>query len=157
MRAFLWNIFLAAVWTAAWGGFTLLNLAVGFVLGYAVLSLGGDLFGSRSYSARLPRLIEFLLYFAWEVLVANLRLAYDVITPRHRMRPGVIAVPLEAETDGEILLLASVITLTPGTLSLDVSPDRKFLYVHSMYILDAEDEKRKLKHGFERRILALLR
>lgn len=157
MRAFLWNIFLAAVWTAAWGKFTLLNLAVGFLLGYAVLSLGGDLFGSRSYSGRLPRLIEFLLFFAWEVLVANLRLAYDVITPRHHMRPGVIAMPLEAETDGEILLLASVITLTPGTLSLDVSPDRKFLYVHSMYILDAEDEKRKLKHGFERRILALLR
>jgi multicomponent Na+:H+ antiporter subunit E len=157
MKAFLWNIFLAAVWVAAWGDFSLLNLLLGYLLGYIVLMLGGDLFGSRGYSARLPRLIEFVCYFSWELLLANLRLAYDIITPRHHMRPGIIAMPLEAETDGEILLLASAISLTPGTLSLDVSPDREFLFVHSMYIHDAEEEKRKLKYGFERRVLGLLR
>lgn len=157
MRAFLWNIFLAVVWVAAWGDFSLLNLMLGFLLGYIVLLLGRDLFGSRGYSSRLPRLVEFIVYFAWELLLANLRLAYDIITPRHHMRPGIVAVPLDAKSDGEILLLASAISLTPGTLSLDVSPDREFLYVHSMYIDSAEEEKRKLKDGFERRVLALLR
>jgi multicomponent Na+:H+ antiporter subunit E len=73
------------------------------------------------------------------------------------MRPGVVALPLEAKTDGEITLLAGLITLTPGTLSLDVSADRKFLYVHSMYIDDPEREKERLKRRFEKRLLEMLR
>lgn len=157
MRAFLWNLFLAAVWGLAWGSFTLGNLVIGFLLGYVMLCLTSDLLDARSYCKRLPRLIEFVLFFIWEMVLANLRLAFDIVTPQHRMRPGIIAVPLDAETDVEILLLANTICLTPGTLSLDVSPDRRILYVHAMYIGDVETEKRKLKQGFEARLLRLLR
>lgn len=157
MRAFVWNLFLAAVWGLAWGSFTLQNLVIGFLLGYAMLWLTRDLLDARSYCIRLPLLIEFVLFFIWELILANLRLAYDILTPQHRMRPGIIAVPLEAETDVEILLLANMISLTPGTLSLDVSHDRKVLYLHAMYISDVETEKRKLKQGFEARLLRLLR
>jgi multicomponent Na+:H+ antiporter subunit E len=89
--------------------------------------------------------------------MSNLRVARDVLTPKQYMRPGVVALPLEAKTDGEITLLAGLITLTPGTLSLDVSADRKFLYVHSMYIDDPEREKERLKRRFEKRLLEMLR
>lgn len=157
MTAFLWNVFLAAVWALALGDFSAANLAVGFVLGYLILWLARGVLPSGSYCARVPRLIEFVLYFLWELLLANLRVAYDVLTPTHHMRPGIIALPLDAKTDGEITLLANVISLTPGTLALDVSPDRKFLYVHSMYIRDHHEEKRRIKAGLERRILELLR
>jgi multicomponent Na+:H+ antiporter subunit E len=54
--------------------------------------------------------------------------------PTHHMRPGVIAMPLEAKTDGEITMVANLISLTPGTLSLDVSDDRKVLYIHAMFL-----------------------
>lgn len=157
MNTFLWNIFLAVVWAFAWGDFTLGNLLVGLVLGYAVLWLGADIFGSASYCHRVPRLIALVLFFVSKVLQANLRVAYDVMTPKHRMRAGIIALPLDAKTDGEITLLAAMITLTPGTLALGVSADRKTLYVHSMYIDDPEEEKRALKGGFERRLLEVLR
>jgi len=73
------------------------------------------------------------------------------------MRPGIVAVPLDAETDAEITLLANLLTLTPGTLSLDVSADRRFLYVHMMYIEDADVARRQIKDGYERRVLEVLR
>jgi multicomponent Na+:H+ antiporter subunit E len=153
----LWNVVMAVVWAAAMGKLSVANLGVGFMLGYAVLYLACDVLGTRKYCGRLPRIGELLLFFLWEVLVANLRVARSVLSPSFRMRPGIIALPLDVETDGEITMLANLITLTPGTVSLDVSPDRKLLYVHAMYIDDEEQLKRRLKQGFERRLLGVLR
>jgi multicomponent Na+:H+ antiporter subunit E len=157
MISFVWNMLLAIVWAFAIGEITLGNIVIGFALGYLVLWLGGDLLGSTWYCARVRRVADFLLFFVWEVLVANVRVAYDVLTPTFHMRPGIIALPLDARTDGEITLLANFISLTPGSLSLEVSPDRKFLYVHVMYLGDPEAEKKRLKDGFERRLLEVLR
>lgn len=96
--------------------------------------------------------VMLLAYFTWEVIAANLRVAYDVVTVKHFMRPGILAIPLEAETDLEITVLANMISLTPGTLSLDVSSDRKVLFVHAMYLSDVEEFKK-----VERRLLRALR
>jgi multicomponent Na+:H+ antiporter subunit E len=68
-----------------------------------------------------------------------------------------VAVPLDARTDAEIVLLANLITLTPGTLSLDLSDDRTVLYVHAMYLTDPDELRREIKEGFERRVLEVLR
>jgi multicomponent Na+:H+ antiporter subunit E len=157
MTAFLWNIGLAAVWALAVGELTLANLAIGFALGYGVLWLVRGLLDTGSYCARILWLIEFVLYFLWELLKANLRVAFDIVTPKHYMRPGILALPLDAETDMEITILANTISLTPGTLSLEVSADRKTLYIHHMYLSDLEQQKRGLKQGFERRLLRVLR
>lgn len=157
MIAFLWNLLLAIAWVFSLGQLTVLNLAIGFILGYIVLWLARDLVGSGWYCSRVPKVVEFLLFFLWSLFWANLRVAYDVLTPRYHMRPGIIALPLDARTDNEITLLANLISLTPGTLSLHVSEDRQILYVHSMYIDDVEREKHKLKHNFERRLLELMR
>ena len=80
-----------------------------------------------------------------------------IITPKHRMKPSIIAVPLSAEKDFEITILANLITLTPGTLSLDVSSDKKVLYVHSMYASDPEEFINEIKNGFERKLLEITR
>lgn len=157
MSLLVWNVFLAAVWAFAMGEFSLGNLAIGFALGYAVLWLGGSLFGSSAYCRRLPRLVELVVFFLWELVLANLRVAVEVITPRNRMRPGIIALPLDARSDLEIMLLAGLIALTPGSLSLGVSDDRRVLYVHAMYLHDIEKTKQSLKNGFERRLLEVLR
>lgn len=70
-------------------------------------------------------IISFIIFLLWEILIANLRVAYDVITPRYRARPGVISIPLDCKNDIEITLLTIVISLTPGTLVLDLSVDKK--------------------------------
>jgi multicomponent Na+:H+ antiporter subunit E len=106
---------------------------------------------------RIYRLFSLIIFYLWEMLVSNLRVAYDILTPRHRMRPGFIAVPLEARTDLEILALANLISMTPGSLSVEASTDRKTLYVHAMYVEDAGSMRHKIKDDLERRVLEVLR
>jgi multicomponent Na+:H+ antiporter subunit E len=72
------------------------------------------------------------------------------------MKPGILAVPLDAREDSEILLLAMLINLTPGSVALDVSPDRTVMYVHVMYIDTPDRARQEIKTGFERRVLDVL-
>lgn len=112
---------------------------------------------NRIYFRKLPKFFAFGFFFLKELLIANLKIAFDIITPHYYMRPTVIALPLKVRSNLEISLLANIISLTPGTLSIDVSHDRKILYVHALYVKDNDVErlKRHIKHGFERRIIEL--
>jgi multicomponent Na+:H+ antiporter subunit E len=152
---FLINLLLALAWIALTGQFTPVNLAVGFVLGYGALWLLYRPTGSNSYFRKARLVLAFIPFFSWELIKANVRVAYEVVTPHHTMNPGVVAVPLDATSDAEISLLANLITLTPGTLSLDVAADRKTLYVHAMFVGDAESFRRQIKEGFERRVMEI--
>lgn len=157
MNALLLNILLALAWEAMNGEFTLANFAVGFALGFVILFFTQSVTGEAVYARRAWRVIGLAVFFLKELIVANVRVAYDVLTPGYRMRPGVLAVPLDAETDAEILLLANLTSLTPGTINLDVSADRRIIYVHAMFADDPAAVKRSIKEGFERRVLGVLR
>lgn len=150
---FLLNILLALAWAALTGQFDPINFISGFVLGYLVLWLVQQAVGSSNYFKKVYQIVSFILFFIWALIQANLRVAYEVITPPHTMRPAIVAIPLDVKTDTAITLLANLITLTPGTLSLDVSADRKELYVHTMFVDDVEQFRREIKDGFERRVL----
>jgi multicomponent Na+:H+ antiporter subunit E len=154
---FLSNILLTFIWVAITGEFQFLNYVFGFVLSFLILYVITKGRGSAKYFKIVPKLLSFVLYFLWELLRANLQVAYDVVTPTFYMRPGIVRVPLDAETNLEITLLANLITLTPGTLSLDVSDDRKVLYVHAMYLSDKQKFIDDIKNGFEKRLLEILR
>ena len=152
------NILLALAWAALQGEFSLTNLLVGYVLGYFMLVAlvkGGVLEPSR-YVSKAHLAIGLAGFFLWELVLANMRLALDVATPRFQMTPGILAIPLDATRDSEILLLAMLINLTPGSVALDVSDDRKVMYVHVMYIASADAARAEIKTGFERRVLQLL-
>jgi multicomponent Na+:H+ antiporter subunit E len=158
MNGLMLNALLALAWVAISGDVSVGNFVIGFGLGLVILFFTQSIVGQPTYLLRLWRLLNLLVFFLWELLLANLRLAYDVLTPGYHLRPGVVAVPLDARTDTEITLLANMITLTPGSFSLDVSADRRVLYVHVMYLDEDVDEfRRKIKNGFERRILEVLR
>lgn len=155
---FLANLLLAAVWVLLTGEVTAANVLVGFILGAIAVQIATPLrAGKTSYPRKFWYASEFSLYFAWQIMVANLKVAYDVLTPTHYMRPGVVAVPLDVKSDLEITMLANLITLTPGTLTLDVSDDRSVLYVHVMHLGDMDEFRSEVKHGLERRLLRLLR
>lgn len=157
MSLVVWNAILGVVWVLLTNGLTAENFALGLVLGYLVLLLSHRTLAPSTYYSKLPQFVRFVGFFLWQLLLANLKLAHDVITPTDYMRPAVIAIPLDARTDEEISLLANLITLTPGSLSLDVSADRKQMYIHAMYVESAEQTRREIKEGFERRVLELLR
>lgn len=104
----------------------------------------------------VPKILILLVFFLYELVKANLQVAYEVITPKLNMTPGIIMVPLDVKSDIAITMLANMISLTPGTLSIDVSNDKKVLFVHAMYIKDKEKFIKGIKEGFERRILEVL-
>jgi multicomponent Na+:H+ antiporter subunit E len=153
-RPFLLNVILTFVWVALTGSYQFANYLFGFILSFSIMwvSRTGDYTYSKYFTA-LPRLISFFFFFIYELIKANLHVAYEVITPKFYMTPGIIKVPLDVKSDIEITFLANLISLTPGTLSLDVSADKKVLYVHSMYIKDKESFIKGIKDGFEKRIL----
>lgn len=160
MRVFWGVIFLPLVWMALTGDFSAGNFLVGVFFSSLALWLTHPT-GEHSplpYYLRKGQLwLSFGLFFLWELILASLRITWDIITPRHRMRPAIIAIPLDLKTDLEITTLANLITLTPGTLSLDVSSDRKFLYIHAVYVHDVEAFKQDIKHRYERRIKEIMR
>jgi len=157
MNALTWNIILALIWVAITGEFSSANLVIGFVLGYVILAFAmRDVKQFTHYAGKVPKVIRFLGFFVRELIMSNLRVAHDVLTPTNYMRPAVIAVPLDARTDGEITILANLISLTPGTLSLDVSSDRRVLYLHVMYLDDEQAVHASIK-ALEARVLDILR
>ena len=158
MNGLVLNVLLALAWVAITGNVSFGNLVTGFGLGLLVLFFTRRIVGPPTYLLRMWRALTLLLFFVEEMIRSNLRVAYDVLTPGYHLRPGVIAIPLDARTDTEITLLANMITLTPGSFSLDISEDRRVLYLHAMYLDEnVDDYRRRIKNGFERRILEVLR
>lgn len=157
MKLFGINVILSMIWAMLLGEINLGTIASGFILAYFILFTLFRKQAGESYFARGPRLIKFILFYLFELFRSNLVIAWDIVTPTHYMRPGVIAIPLEAKTDVEITVLSNLITMTPGTLSLDVSEDRKVLYVHAMYIDNVQTLRQHTKDSLERRVLEILR
>ena len=157
MKLLVFNLFLAVTWAALTEDFSALNLVAGFGLGYVALRLAWTRARVARYVRKLALAVRFALFYAWEVVLANLRVARQVLAPLDRLHPAVIAVPLESRTDGEITALANLTTFSPGTVSLHVSPDRTILYVHVMSAEDADAVRREIQDALERRILEVWR
>ena len=149
------TLLLAATWIGLTGEPTLVNAIFGLVLGFTL----GRLTGTRGLSARsllrLPQALALAAFFLWELIIASVRITALVLSRRPRLRTAVLAVPIELEHDWQITLLASLITLTPGTLTLDVADDRRTLYVHVLDCDDPERERDSIRTGFEARIRRL--
>lgn len=157
MNYFLYNILLALTWMFLTGDLDFNNFLEGFLIGFAIVLILKASSGETKYFSRIPKLISFIIYFTYELILANLKIAMDILTPTHLMKPAIVAIPLDAKTDLEITLLANIITLTPGTLSLDISKDRKTLYIHAMYVVSAEETIKEIKEGFEKKLLEVMR
>ena len=157
MPLLLLNIFIAAVFTLLLGSTRISAFVMGFILGYLILWVSSPLYPDTRYFRKLPKTLNLTAYFLKELVISNLKVAWDVITPGHISRPGIIGVPLTAQTSLEIFLVSNLVSLTPGTLSVDLSEDNKILYVHVMFLEDVEQTRSQIIHGLERRILEVTR
>ena len=143
---FLLNILLAVLWSFMWGQVNLYALLCGFVLGYLLLGMVGRLLPHKdeSYGRKVFSVISFGGYFLKILIVANLQVAREVCTPGFQMTPAIIRYDVSDLTGFQITSLANAITLTPGTLSVDVTDDENTLYVHCMYAKDRDEAVRGL-------------
>ena len=152
------SVMLSLAWSALLGEFSLGNILVGGALGYVLLrglAAGGVL--PPRYRGKVPEVLSLGVYLFWQLLVANMRMTVDVLRWRTTIRPAVIGLPLDVTSDAEILLLAALINITPGSVALDVSEDRKTMYVHVMRVSSPDQARAEIKDGFERRVQRLFR
>ena len=158
MTYFLVNMLLALLW-AALQQFRPIDLIGGFILGYALIWVTRNWLGREAilYSGRIPKFIAFLLYYIGELFQATWEVTRALFRDQSTLRPGIIAYPLEAKTELEIVLLNNLLVFTPGTLGVDLSPDRTLLYVHFLDAPDAEEARQRIRTGLERRLLEVLR
>lgn len=128
---------------------------ISFVIAYLVLGLVDGRYLRAVFWG-----VVFLVYLIWEIILSNLSIAWLVIQPRPKMDPGIVGVPLTLTSGLEITMLASAITLTPGTLSVDLGTDQDgntILFVHNLRVRDPEAYRKSVHSGFERLILRITR
>ena len=149
------NFALAVLWQSFQPESTSADFVVGLVVGFLVLA-----FMSREYGRRMWAVISFAIFLIYSIIVSSIHVAGLIIARRPQLDQGIVAIPLEASTDIEIAALATSITLTPGTLSVDVRTDetgQRILYVHNLVVGDPDEMRRSIKRDFEQRILRFTR
>jgi multicomponent Na+:H+ antiporter subunit E len=139
MNLFLLNILLAVLWCFTWGSFDLYTLATGFVLAYFLLGIYSRVTAVEGYGRKAADLLRFGAYFARVLLGANLQIAYEILTPGLGARPRIVRFDVTGLTPVQRTILLNSINLTPGTLVVDISADRRTFYVHCMYAQDYDD------------------
>ena len=147
----------ALLWLAVSGSFTIPNLLLGLVAGALSLALIRGHVQPDGRRIRPLKVLSLGVLFLKELALSAWTVAVLVSRPKMALKPGIFAFPLTVDRDFEITLLANLITLTPGTLSVDVSEDRKVLYVHALDCSDPVGTRRSIAGGFEKKILEAFR
>lgn len=153
MSLFIMHLILTIVWFLLIGDQSMVSLVAGFLIAFVVLWIAKPMFDTQTtYFGRLFRVIRLINFFLYELVMSSIRVAWDVLTPTHLSRPAIIEMPLDVDTDMEIFLVANLISLTPGTLTLDVDRKRHCLIIHAMFADDPEGLIKELKDGMEYRV-----
>ena len=151
------NVLLAVAWAGLTADFSLPNLVVGQLLGFVALWVASPLFNAPSrYFLSSVNVLRLVCYFLYELIVGSLHVTWDVLTPRHRAQPRILTVPLDVRSEAGLLVLTNLISLTPGTLSLDLTQDGRALRVHTMFGGDEAAQVAAIKDGMERRVREIL-
>ncbi|MFN7251308.1 MAG: Na+/H+ antiporter subunit E [Anaerobacillus sp.] len=149
----LLNIGLAIIWMLLKNDFSPIQFFIGYVVGIALLYVLRRFLHFDFYFRRVIAIFKLILLFFWELILANIDVIKIVLSPKLNIEPGIIAVPTVLKTEWEVTLLASLISLTPGTLSMYFSEDGKTIYVHSIHVPDKEAMIKQIHNTFERAIM----
>ncbi|GLQ17921.1 Na+/H+ antiporter subunit E [Maritalea porphyrae] len=148
-------VLLAVTWAAITGTFSLGNLLLGGAIGVAALWVIRLQITRPKFLSKVPKIIGLALLFLYELVLSSIKVMALVLSPNMKksLEPAIIAFPLRVKSDMEITLLANLITLTPGTLSVDVAEDRSVLYVHAISAPDKRGLIKDISTGFEAKIM----
>lgn len=144
-------VWLVVLWVLLWNDATVANVISGILVGVAVLTFAQRPSYRRSDDDDRPRVNAgwlgfFVVYVLYQLVRSNLLLAWEIVTPRNSINTGVIAVPLRTDSDLAVVTIASVITLTPGTMTIDVLGSPPVIYVHVLHLDDIDGVRDGLLH-----------
>jgi len=147
------NLFISFMWMFLSESYTFITFIFGYILGALLLLLLNRFFPSRYYLAPIYRSIVLVIIFIRELILSNIEIVKLVYKRKPDFEPGIFAMPIELEKNWEITLLANLITLTPGTLSVAISDDQSQIFIHAMHIDDIEESIDDIKNTFEKAIM----
>ncbi|MBP3951347.1 Na+/H+ antiporter subunit E [Bacillus suaedae] len=154
---FLINLIITFVWMFLYSSWDLSTFIVGFLVGMIILFIVRRFFPGPLYVTKIYAVIKLTLLFMKELILSNITVVKQVLQPKLQIKPGIFALETELESDWEIVLLSLLITLTPGTLVVDVSEDQKTLFIHAMNIDNIDESISSIKNTFEKAILEVSR
>ncbi|MFT8322109.1 MAG: Na+/H+ antiporter subunit E [Bacillus sp. (in: firmicutes)] len=149
----LLNVFLGCMWMVMTVSFEPVVFFKGYLFGLIIIFIFRGFFQSRFYLLRIAAVLKLTYIFIRELILSNIAVLKSVLKPKLDMKPGIFAYPTILESNWEITILANLITLTPGTLVIEISPDNKTLYVHALDINDVQVSIDSIKNTFEKAIL----
>lgn len=132
---------LSMVWAALWGRFDVANLLAGAFIATAMLVVFPIEHGFRPRFRPIAT-ARLVVVFAWRLIAASAIVAWEVITPRNRINEGIVAVPVRGTSDLVRMIVANSVSLTPGTLTIEVDRDGEMLYIHVLHLRDIESVRR---------------
>lgn len=138
------NLQLAFVWAALWG-VSLASLVTGFGVGFIVLALAQRLVGSKSYVQSGLGVARLAFVFTASLVASNLRLARDILRPRPRFASALLAVDVTDLSPSQVTIVSALISLTPGSITVDVADDGSRIFVHTLYAGDPEGARKELR------------
>ena len=148
----LLNFFVAFVWMFISSSFTASTFIIGYLIGLLMIFMTRRFFTYRLYIWRLWAAFKLALLFLKELTLSNISVLRLVLRPKMDIKPMIFALPTELDHDWEITLLSSLITLTPGTIVLNISDDQNTLYIHAIDVDDVENAIHDIKNSFEKAI-----
>lgn len=149
------SILLVAMWMVMVGDLTFGALFLGLVLGFAIPLFTAPWWPGRPKVRYLSALVYFGLV-VWDIIIANFEVAAIILfKPNRDLRPAWLAIPLELTSPEAITVFAGTISLTPGTVSSDVSACGKYLLVHALHAPDPANEIAKIKARYEARLMRI--
>ncbi|MBC5638765.1 MULTISPECIES: Na+/H+ antiporter subunit E [Ornithinibacillus] len=151
------NLIIAIMWMFLSESYTLASFIAGYIWGILLVLLLNRFIPGRFYGIRVVKIVKLLLLFVKELFLSNLGILKLVYTPKPEIEPGIFALPLEVKSNWEITILAHLISLTPGTLSVAVSDENDILYIHAMDIDEVDKSVKEIKESFEKAILEVTR
>ncbi|MCP3025601.1 Na+/H+ antiporter subunit E [Halobacillus sp. A5] len=153
----LLNIIIAVMWMFLSETYNFTTFVVGYIIGALMLFVLQRFVPGTFYFKRVVGVVKLILLFARELLLSNLDIVKLAYKPKLDFQPGIFALPIELKSNWEITLLANLISLTPGTLSLEISEDYSKIYIHAMDIPDVEQSINDIKDTFEKAIMEVTR
>ena len=146
------SLLLAVFWLLLVNEVSAAQVVLGILLGLALPLISRRLHAARPVLRRPAVALELAALFAYDIVVANLVVARAVLGPMSRIRPRFVRVPLEIQDPAAAMLLAGMVTLTPGTVSVDIDLSARILTVHMLLADDEQAAVRQIKARYEARI-----
>ena len=146
------NLLIAFIWMFLQNSWTLPTFIMGYLLGILLLFFLQRFLPETFYMKRVMAIINLILLLIKELFLSSYFVIKEILKPTLRIRSGIFAFPTELKKDWEITTLANMISLTPGTLTIDISPEGDVLYIHAMDLPDVEETLAQIKNTFEKAI-----